>query len=380
MTLMAKSVITLAGTELTPYAAAGYEYQSNPFYEWRGVSVGSGMLGSDTLLKLRAGMDALLDWSRQSLAMTADVRRIDYHNFSYLSHTEALFDGSFRWAFTSLVNGTAEYRHERRMVPFDELPPDVRELLLETEDSGSASLNVQTRAGWRVESRGKIRNLASPRPGFPELNLRESSIHEALRRTLSGLAVGLDAEYLGGSYTGAGQLGTAHYEQATALLAAQSKVVGLSTFESAVGYTYRTQSQLEGNVSAVTGTLGYERELTGKTAAGFLLTRAVNSYVTAAGSEVDTGLSLHCNWQATSKVQVTPAYTLTYSDFPRQTLDSGPGRRDRYQVVAIDIRYQALGSLSLHTYGRYDLRSSNVPDFGFNASAVGLELVFKEPQ
>lgn len=376
---MAKSVITLAAANAVPYAAAGYEYQSNPFYEWNGLRSG-GLSGSDTLLKLRAGVDALLDWSRQSLALDAEVRRTDYHTFSRLSHTEALLDGSFRWAFTSLVDGTAEYRHERRMVPFDELPADVRELLLETEDSGSASVNVQTRNGWRLESRAKIRNLASPRPDLPDLNLRESSIHEALRRTVGAFAVGLDAEYLSGSYTGAGQLGTAHYRQTTVLLAAERKVIGLSTFESAIGYTYRAQSELEGSVSAVTGTLGYERELTGKTSAGVLLTRAVNSYVTAAGSEVDSTLSLHGSWQPTSKIQVTPAYTLTYSNFPRQTLDSEPGRHDRYQAVAIDIRYQALDSLSLHTYGRYDLRSSNEPSFGFNASAVGLELVLREPQ
>jgi len=361
----------------TPYAAAGYEYQSNPFYEWNGQ--GSGVAGSDTLLKLRAGMDALLASSLQSLVMKAEVRRIDYNNLSELSHTEWLLDGSFRYAVTSALNGNVEYRHEYRMVPFDELPPDVRQPYLETEDLASAAVNVLTGTGWSLESRGKIRNLASPRPDLPELDLRESSIHEALRRTLGGLAVGLDAEYLSGSYTGAGQLGTARYTQTTVLLAAERKVVGLSTFESAIGYTQREQSQPGGNVSVITGTFGYERELTGKSSAGVLLTRAVNNYVTSAGSEIDTTLALRGTWQATPKVKVTPAYSVVYSDFPGQTLDSAPGRHDRYQVVGLDIRYQALDSLSLRTYGRYDLRSSNVPNFGFKASAVGLELVFKEP-
>jgi len=375
---MAKSMITLAATNVTPYAAAGYEYESNPFYEWNGAPVGGGS-ESDTLLKLRAGMDARLDWSRQSLAVTAEVRHIVYHEFSYLTHTEELLDGGFRWAFTSLVDGTGEYRHEHRMVPFDQLPAGTRELFLETEDSLSASLNVLTRGGWRLETRGKVRNLASPRPDLPDLSLRETSIHQALRRILGGLSVGLDAEELWGSYSGAGEPNT-NYNQTTLLLAAERKVKGLSTFESSVGYTNRNQSQGGGDVSAVTGSLGYERELTGKTSAGLLFTRGVNSYVTSASSEIDTELSLHANWQATSKIQVTPAFSLTYSDFPQQAGVSGPARHDRYQVVAIDIRYQALGSLSIHTYGRYDLRSSNVPSYGFNASALGLELVFKEPQ
>jgi hypothetical protein len=376
--LTTKVMATLAAVTVTPYAAGGYEYESNPFYEWNGASVGNG--AGDTPRKLRAGMDAQLVWSRQSLQATAEVRRIDYRDFSFLGHTEALLNGTFRWAVTSLVDGSAEYRHERRMVPFDELPATVREILLETEDIGGASLNVQTLDGWRLESRGSLRNLSAPRPGFPELNLREDSIHEALRRTFGSLALGLDAEYLSGSYTGAGELGTPRYTQTSVLLAAERKVAGLSTFQSAVGYTYRAQSQVGGNVSAVTGTLGYQRDLSSKTSVGVLLTRAINSYVTAAGSEIDTGLSLNANWQATSKIRVTPAYTLMHSDFPRLTLDSGPGRHDRYQVVALDIRYQALSWLLLRTYGRYDLRSSNVPTFGFNASAIGLELVFKESQ
>jgi hypothetical protein len=371
--LAAKSVATFAEGTLTPYASGAYEYQSNPFYEWGGAQT-EVPAPSDHLRKLTAGMDARFAWSLQSIALDAELRRIDYHELTYLSHNEETLGGSLQWAFTSLVSGGVELRHDHHMVPFSELSPGDRELLLETENWGSASLNVQTLAGWRFETRAKVRKLDSPRPGLPELNLRENSLHEAIRRTFSLLSAGLDAEYLTGSYTGAGQSGAPSYHQTTLQLAGEHAIKGLSSFEGAIGYTSRTEST-GGGASAVTGTLGYKREFTGKTSGEVLLTRAVNSYVTSTGSEIDTGGSLRVTWQATTKLQLVPSFTLTYSDYPG---GSGIVRHDRYDVVSLDIHYQVLGWLSLHPYGRYDVRTSNVPSYGFNASAVGVELLFKE--
>jgi Putative beta-barrel porin 2 len=373
LALAAKSLAAFGESRFAPYAAGSLEYESNPFYEWGGSRSGTAT-SSDTLRKLRGGVEAQLDWSRESLAFIVEARRIDYRVLTYLGHTEALFDGSLQSAFTSLVNSLVEYRRERRMVPFAELAPGTRELLLETEDWGAVSLTIQTLAGWRFETRGKLRKLASPRPGLPELDLRESSIHEGLRRTFGRLSVGLDAEYLRGWYRGAGEFGSPAYSDATAQLAAEHRITGLSSFEGAVGYTRRTESP-GSRVSAVTGTVGYKRDLTGKTSLDVRLTRAVNSYVTTVGSEIDTACSFRATWQVTRKIQLAPSFTITYSQFPGS---AGDGRRDRYEAAALDLRYQMFDWLSLHPYGRYDLRSSNVVGYGFNATAIGLELLLKE--
>jgi hypothetical protein len=378
LALAAKSLAAVGESRFTPYAAGTLEYQSNPFYEWGGLR-NSTTSSSDTLRKLRGGVEAQLDWSRQSLAVMAEARRIDYRHLTYLGHTEALFDGNLQWAFTSLVRGAAEYRRERRMVPFAELSPGARELLLETEDWGAASLTIQTLAGWRLDTRVKLRRLASPRPGLPELDLRESSVHQALRRTFSRLSVGLDVEYLRGSYGGAGKIGSPTYDEGSIGLAAEHRITGLSSFEGAVGYTRRTESP-GSKVSAVTGMLGYKRDLTGKTSLEVLLTRTVNSYVTTAGSEIDTACSFRATWQVTGKIELAPSFNLIYSHFPGS---AGPGsagesRRDRYEAAGFDLRYQVLDWLSIHPYGRYDLRSSNVAAYGFNATAIGVELLLRE--
>ena len=375
LALAARPLVSLAEIDLTPYATGSYEYQSNPFYQWSG-SPARAAESSDSVVTLRAGMDARLLVSRQSLVATAEIRRFDYRDLTFLGRTEGTFDGAYQWALTSLVNGAVDYRHERRMVPFDELA-DTRELLMETEDTGTASVNLTSRQGWRLENRVKVRNLASPRPGVPDLNLHETSLHEAVRRLVKTLSVGLDGEYLSGSYNGAGQLGTPRYHQTTLQFAGERKIVGFSTFECAFGYTRRDDA-IGAGVSALTGLVGYQRELSSKTSVEALLTRAVNSYVTAAGSEIDTGIALRVVWRPTAKIQVTPGFSVVRSAFPGQTFESQSSRHDRYRVAALDVRYQVLDWLSLHPYARRALRSSNVAAFGFNASAVGLELAFKE--
>jgi hypothetical protein len=373
--LAAKSLASFAAVDLAPYAAASYEYQSNPLYQWSGSPAG-GAESADALVLLRAGIDARLAFSRQALVGNAEIRRFDYRDLTSLERTEGMLNGSYQWALTSLVNGSVDYRHERRMVPFDELA-DTHELLMETEDAGTAALNLTSRTGWRLESRVHVRSLDSPRPGVAQLNLRETSIHEAIRRVLKTLSMGLDGEHLSGSYGGAGQLGTPRYRQTMVQLAAERTIVELSTFECAIGYTRRDAAGGAGT-SAFTGLLGYERAITSKTSVEARLTRAVNSYVTRVSSATDTELALAVAWRPTGKLQVAPTFAVIRSEFPAQAFDSESSRHDRYRVMALDIRYQVLDWLSLHPYARHALRSSNVTAFGFNASAIGLELAFKE--
>jgi hypothetical protein len=146
-----------------------------------------------------------------------------------------------------------------------------------------------------------------------------------------------------------------------------------------VGYTRRV-GENGASVSAITGTLSYQRQFTGKTSGTVQITRAINSYVTNVSSEVDTGAAVQVTWRATPRLQLTPGISYLNSKFPQQVSDSGSGRRDRYEVITLDLRYQVLRWLSLHPYGRRDMRSSSEARFGFGANAVGLELLIEEPR
>ncbi len=377
LALSANSILSFAAGDFTPFATASYEYQSNPFLQSNG-SPSRLAESADALVLLRAGMDAWISSSRQALVATSEVRRFDYRELTSLERTESQLAGTYRWSLTSLVSGSVEYRHEHRMVPFDELA-DTRELLMETEDTPTATLSLTSRTGWGLESRLRVRALDSPRPDAPQLNLHETAVHEAVRRTLKSTSAGLDVEHLSGSYGGATQLGARSYRQTTVQLAGERKIAGFSAFEGAIGYTRRDDA-IGAGASAFTGLLGYQRALSSKTSLEARFTRAVNSYVTSAGSVLDTGLSLALTWRLTAKTQVSPAFSMMRSELSAQPFASGSSRRDLYRVLTLDIRYQVLDWLSLHPYARRAVRSSNSPAFGFDANAIGLELAFKESQ
>lgn len=375
------AVAAHAEVQVSPYVAAEYEHTSNIFYEWGGVPATVGRNGAargDTIRALRGGLDARISWSRQKLFVIAEARRFDYHNFNSLDHYEGLLDGSLDWQLARLLDGSLEYRHERRMVPFSELAA-ARNLLLETEDVGTASMNVQVAPAWRWENRVKIRNLDSPRPGLPRLSLREYSLHEGVRYLVAAVAVGLDGEYLDGKFGGATGLAATAYRQSTAQLAGEYQPSGRSSLNGAIGYTRRNGLSSDG-VSAVTGVLRYQCYFTGKTSATLQLLRGVNSYVTTAGTEVDTGASLQATWQPTTRIQVSPGLSLMRSEFPGQTFGSATVRRDHFESFTLDIEYQTFDWLSVHPYGRYNFRSSTIAGFGFNVTEVGVELRVKVPE
>jgi hypothetical protein len=156
-------------------------------------------------------------------------------------------------------------------------------------------------------------------------------------------------------------------------LTAKYVATGLSSFIGAIGYTSRVQEDA-GNVSGITGLLTYERALTPKTAIDLKLSRAVNSYVTFGGSEVDSSATVQAVWQATHRITVTAGYQWMHSYFPGSNLlDLGTLERvDNYQLELLSVNYRVLDWLSLQPYGQYQVRRSNIDFDTFNRTLYGL--------
>jgi hypothetical protein len=304
------------------------------------------------------------------------IRQFEYADLDYLERTEDLLTANYDWTPTSNVGAGASYRHEHRMVPFDELAV-VREALMETENAAAASLSVQLPQALQLMSRFGVRDLDSPRPGVPDLNLHETSLRETLRRPVANLSVGLDGEYLNGSYHGAGNFVARDYDQLSLHVIADRVISGFSTFSTALGYTKRDESGAAG-ISTFTGFVRYERTFTGKTAGEMFLRRDVNTYISGASAEVNTAFGVRASWQPTTKLLAEISLVRTLTDYPRNGAASS--RQDHYQYTDIQLHYQATEYLSLVPYGRYAARSSNQPLYGFNATEVGIELVFREPR
>jgi hypothetical protein len=376
--------VALAGGVLTPYAAEDIEHNSNIFdlqTNQPGLGYPTGSL-ADTFFETRAGADGSYLLDDQRFFGTAEFRRFDYDKFTDLNHNEYLFDGGLKYQIAQVVDGTVEYRHEQRMVQFQDLTAATY-LILETENTANASINVNFTPEWRLESRFRDHLLDSPRSDVPQLSLHEDSIHEGLRYLgVSNLSAGIDVEYLDGQYRHDPLALDPKYHQTSEYFAANYLVSGLTSFNGALGYTSRTDPTNSGTTGAgsgVTGDLGYKHALSGKTTLNAGLKREISTYLTTGGSEIDTTASVGLTFQATYKIRLRASYDYTNSKFPNTPVGFDTVERtDHFQTANLEASYQVLHWLSLRPYVRYQTRHSNIPINSFNSNAVGIELLAKK--
>jgi hypothetical protein len=376
-----------AQTHLTPYADGAYEHNSNLFALSNSGPEPAGRNGptlADTILRVRAGIDSAYDWGLQEFYFNGEGRRFTYDQFTQLDHNEYLLRGGLKWKIASLLDGVLDYQRERSMVSFLQFNAAQfasEQLYLQVQSVGTASINLQITPEWRLQNQGTIRDVNTALPGFPHLRLREDGIHEGIRYVgFANLSAGLDGEYLSGNFTGGDFLITPGYHQSTGELAADYVLSGLTTFHGAVGYTTRKEDQ-RGSTSGVTGLLSYQRNLTGKTSINLKVSRAINTYITAATPEIDTGAELDVAWNATEKIKVEAGYQWLHSSFAPTDIAGvvTATRVDRLQTSSLSVKYQPLKWLLVRPYAAYQTRSSTINIFTFNGTLYGIELEGRLP-
>jgi hypothetical protein len=370
-------------THFSPYADGAYEHDSNLFALSSTAPEPAGRNGpslSDSLWRVRAGFDSAYEWGLQEFFAIAEGRRFTYDQFTQLTHDEYLLHGGWNWKIASVLDGVLDYQRERSMVSFLQINAAEfsasEQLYLQVQSVAIASINVQMSPEWRLQSQGKLNDQNTQLPGTPDLTLREESIHEGLRYVgFANLSAGLDGEYLRGNFTGGTFLVTPGYRQSTAEFAADYVLSGLSSFHGDIGFTERSLEQA-GRISGLTGLAAYQRDLTGKTSITLKLSRAINTYITAASPEVDSAAELDVTWSATAKIKVQAGYQYLHSSFSATDIAGvlTASRLDRLQTPTLSVIYQPVNWLIVRPYAQYQTRSSTVGIFSFHGTVYGLEL------
>jgi hypothetical protein len=376
------SATAYSQTTFVPYASTQYEHNNNIFYLPNSSAAvsndGDPTLG-DSDLRTVAGTDINFLWDRQRFYSTLEGRYIDYDHFSYLSHTEYLAKAGLDWKLFSAFDGTILGSIERAMQPFAERNTQTQ-LAINLDRNAIGKFNFRITPDWRLEASVDFHDLESPIQNFPDYGLTETTTHAALKYVgFTSLTYGFSADYLDGRYTNAPTPGT--YYQTSLDLTMTYTASGLSSFNGALGHTQRTQGQDQGNVSAFTGELGYTRRLTGKTSLHLDATRAVNSYVGAGGSEIDSIAAAQLSYQPTFKTGMTFGYQYVWSKFVGETVPGSDvlGRKDRTPEATFKLNYQALSWLLIQPYATYQRRSSNEEQFNFSSTIIGIQILAKKP-
>jgi hypothetical protein len=365
-----------------PYGSAQYEYNNNVFALPNSSAAylanGNPRLG-DSDLKTVAGAEEDYVWDRQRFFATVEGRYFEYDHFGYLSHYEYLVKLDLDWKLFSMLDGTLLGTLERFMAPFANRNT-VTQLEVDVDRNAVAKVNLRIAPEWRLETSLDYHNLEAPIQDYPDYGLTETTEHIALKYLgFSKFTYGLSADYLDGRYRNSPIDGT--YRQTVLDLTATYAATGLSTFNGAIGHTQRDQGENQGNVSAATGELGYTRKLSGKTSINVDYLRAVNSYIAAGGSEVDSTIAVSINYQPTFITGIALSLLHTQADFVGQTIaGSGAlGRKDETSGASIKVNYQVLRWLLIQPYVNYQHRSSNETFFDYSDTIIGIQVLAKKP-
>jgi Putative beta-barrel porin 2 len=365
-----------AQATFNPYADAHYEYDSNVFRVQNSqanlIAIGDPTL-ADKDLRGVIGLDSTYLWSAQKLTATLEGRRYVYDHFGDLDHNEYLADVAFDWKTTSLLDGIFEARQEQLMAPFAN--GNSTQLTVDVDRKISETLNLNVNPDWRVEAGVYSHHLKAPLQDFPDFVETETGEQLALlNRSVAHLTYGVSVDHISGRYENAPDVGS--YSQTDAQFTANYTVSALSTFKGAAGYTKRTQTG--DSVSGFTGLIGYTRQLTAKTSVSLNAARAVNSYVAAGGSEIDTGGTVTISWQATYRIGVELMGGYIHSTYVGESVPGSPGsvtagRVDKSPQGALNINYQILRHLKLKGYVSYQSRSSDLDFYDYKDTTVGIE-------
>lgn len=365
-----------------PYASEQYEHNSNVFALPNSTAAfaanGDRRLG-DSDLRTVVGFEEDYMWDRQRLYSTLEGRYFHYDHFNELSHYEYLASAGLDWKLFSAFDGTFLGSFQRYMAPFANRDTQTA-LAINLERHAIGKFNYHISPEWRLETSVDYHDLDAPVQGFPNYGLSETTGLVALKYLgFSNLTYGISADYIDGKYRNAPLIGT--YNQTDVDLTATYAATGQSTFDGSVGHTQRDQGLNQGNISGITGALGYSRRFSGKTSIHVGYTRAVNSYIGAGGSELDSTLNATFTYQATYKTGLALGLSETWSKFTGQTIPGVDvlGRRDRSPAATFKLNYQATRWLLISPYANYARRDSNTELYNYSGTIIGIEVLAKKP-
>ncbi len=378
--ILATPGIALAQLKFTTQANVEYESNSNIFDLAPGLTPPAALgttQRSDSYVAYGAGATVNYTLSQQVFTFQVQGSQYQYSRFTELNHDDYKLGGDWEWKFGPLFDGSLAVNRDRQMVAFADFvtaqtSPQSYQLSLQTDQNEHFIGNFHISPEWTLQGGATDSRSDSPRPGLPNLSLTENSGMAALKYGgVAGLQFGIAGQYSTGSYSGDITNLDPNYHETAEQLVATYTVSPQSTFDFAIGDSKRSSVNGLDNLSGVTGHLSLQRALTGKTSIKLQISRAINSYITDTGSEIDTTGSAQLTYEATRKITVNANYSYTYSDLPNQGLLASD-RIDHFQTTEVTIDYQITKWLDFQPYCRFQTRTSDLPGAQYSADIYGI--------
>lgn len=367
-------------------ASASYDDYSNVFALAPGATPvfgGPGAPHGDSSLGYAGSVQSDITWGAEKLTLRVNGSHTEYQRYHELDHTEHTEAADLAWRATHAIDGSLSVSNAHTMVPFYDAA--TTELLLQTLLVGTGKVNVALSPRWLVRASDTQQSTDSPRPGFPNLRLNESQSELDLLYTgQDPVSSGLAAIYASGAFRGVSNTSPPTYHQLTLAWTTDYIRSSFSTFHASLGYADRTINVSDtgtDHLAGLTGSLSYQRTLTGKTTLHLAVGRNISTSITTLGPSFDT--------TAGGEIEYSPIRTLSFtlgrewirSSYELPVFFAGPqqARRDSFTTSGLQANYRPLHNLTIRGYVRRQDRGSTIAAYSFTGTTTGIALELTWP-
>jgi hypothetical protein len=377
--LMLSGPRAFADSDIIPHAMARFEHSSNlllvpdskPQQDSNGVP-----RFEDQFVEYDGGIDINYRFREDRLYFVTDFSRFSYQHFTRLDHDGFTGTGGLDWVATRKITGNISYDYNRHQLPFESLlNAKLVESNIETTQAYRASANYAMNSRWAVDLNISSSSARLPNTGNTSgLSYDMHQTGERVGITFTGatkLRTGVLIDHQSGNYQDKNQ---PEFANTTYEYRIDYKLGARTNVGSTLGYTQRSQQGADSN--AMVGSLNFNQRITEKTNYYVQIQRSLDTYNTAAGSQLNTSGTFGVSWQATTKIGLNASYGYTKAHIVG-VLDATAvvkRRDDTLRAIETNLQYVPLRWLTITPYYRYQSRSSDNPDSDFNATTYGVTI------
>jgi len=369
------SGVAHAEVTLVPYVNSITTYESNVFRVDEEIDFAPDDVRSksDAIFNNAVGLEGNYRWLNQRLYAVAEASRFQYLNNSQLDQNAFDLSAGLDWSLLSRVTGTLTASNTQTRSSFANGDTTV----LNRQRQRDLGATTRFKPGNDVEFLAGFLNsvLKTPAVGAPNFEVEQNNWNSALNYIgINRLTIGVTGTYSSGQFSGTAT--NSKFEAYSGAGTFGFRASDISNFRLSLGYTTREDSATQSRNQGLTGSLVYERELTGKTSANLGVTRSVDASQFGDNTVINTGANFGLNYNATARITSALSYSYLNSKYKSigeiETVFSG--RTDDTHTVTLRGTYDAFDWLKLTPSVAYETRTASRDGFDYTAWIVGIQL------
>ncbi|MBX9632071.1 MAG: hypothetical protein K2X67_16265 [Burkholderiales bacterium] len=395
LAVTAGRVQALDGDRIRPSVGLNYTYSSNLFYlddripDSQLPFIKNGQR-SDSILGLRAGLDADIPVSRQIFTLRSNItdnRYATYDNLDYVSYNVR---GVWNWVVGSDWDGDVGLAHTQSLGSFadlNNLQRDTRNIR-NTDDYFASGMY---RMGYDWKLRAAVRNtqLRNSATSFATTDRNDVVYEIGSRRYSKGgdNFLGLNFRIIDGRFPNrevvAGSTIDNSYREYTLEGTVDWRYSGQSKLSGALGWTNRLHDQIsERNFSGITGRLTAVYSPSGVIGLNAAIFREIGNYQDITTSYILTeGIRVGPSYAVSEKLSLQANYQYSIREFlgdPGFVVTGLPTRKDHINSLLGTVTWLPLRNAQISATLSYDTRSTNRPLFDYDVTTffVSAQLTF----